>query len=139
MSLDAIVFRGLKSLDCLVDLREVEKIDVNTGEYAYADNGRPSPPEVFVACARELANIADAAELRETFKTLLPNDSVLISQVLYDGTHCGGMLVRDDIAQLTGELDAIKVPADSVAFELVRKLRELVAASESEGNPIVFT
>jgi hypothetical protein len=139
MSLDAIVFRGLKSLDCLVDLREVEKVDVNTGEYAYSDYGRPSPPEVFVACTRELANIADAAELRESFKKLLPNDSVLISQVLYDGTHCGDMLVRDEIVRLSVELDAIKVPTDSVAFEFVRKLRELIAASETEGNPIVFT
>jgi hypothetical protein len=138
MSLDAAVFRGRQSLEKEFGLNDIELIDPLTGEHAYIDTSKPSPPSIFIAYETELANIATAGELRSLLRGRIENDSILLTKVLRDGSHCGDVIGSADIERLSQELQQIAGHEDELVRDLRCKLGKLIEASRQQANPIVF-
>lgn len=67
---------------------------------------------------------------------------LLISRVLYSGTHSGDIISKEDLGSLKGEIALVRgITGPQISPELesfLADMEELVAASERNGNPIVF-
>ena len=91
-----------------------------------------------------LGNVATVEFLRNELSAAADLFPVLLSRVLYDGTHCGDSLDRATVAKLTPELDrldgfACADPTNQGLLDtFAAEMRELVAASDRTGRPIDF-
>jgi len=136
MALNAFVYRNIASLPPEVRER-VRVIDSSTGDLDWTDD-RDLP--ALKRCDIRIGNIAQVALLREEVARRIGNASVLVTRFLYDGTHCGDGVAKEDIPELKRECEALAgdkgAPPDLLVF--VRQLRELTSAAEEEGNAILF-
>ncbi|HEY1800307.1 MAG TPA: hypothetical protein VGG46_05165 [Terriglobales bacterium] len=142
MGLDACVYKNKANLPFDVDALGAS-FDPATGEYFFEDVelDRKYPHEAFKAISRRLGNIAAIAELREELAGVLDNNSVVMSKVIYSGSHAGDFLPLALLASLESELSAIneyQKHGSELITEFVANMRELIAAARREGNPIVF-
>ena len=147
MGLDAVVYRSKEHLPFDADAEGVSR-EPTTGEYYCADPAlepsfdRKYPIETRESISKRLGNISLIALLREEAKGFFDNNSVVLSKVLYSGTHAGDVIGSESLSQLENELRQFQQSERHVSKELagfIADLRELLIAARREGNPIVFT
>ena len=66
---------------------------------------------------------------------------MLLTKVLYSGTHSGDAINDSDFPQLQLEIEKICQTVGPTAVEikqLLQNLEELIRTAQDEGNPIVF-
>lgn len=143
MGLDAVVYKSIANVRVL-DPLDVGAIclDEETGE-VYLD-----PPglghlrrEDVIAVKKRLGNISLIAFLRDNIRRVLSATSVILSKVLYDGTHSGDIIYEEDIELLAREIHFLKIQniqKSDELLEFISDMEALVAAAREQGNPIVF-
>jgi hypothetical protein len=98
----------------------------------------------YVLCER-LGNISLAAHLREFLKGLEgrpgPKFRILLTKVLYNGTHSGDSIPVSMSAELEKEVDTVLHSSDILTdseTEFFASMKRLCRASIETRNPIVF-
>jgi|SRR3984893_8318354 hypothetical protein len=141
MGLDVHVFLNKQHLPFDADELGAE-FDQETGEYFFYDIelDRKYSLEARMACHKRIGNIAAVAELRDEAGRVLDEASVVVSKVLYSGTHSGDCLKSEVFADLEQELALLRSAShvSESMQEFVRDMEELMSAAKAEGNPIVF-
>jgi len=123
-------------------------LDEPTGEYYVSDLDLESafeqkfPRETRIAADKRIGNIALVSWLRERASLVLKDRSIVLSKVLYSGSHSGDSIpveqtlaLRDELLQLGG---SVEQPDRDHMKQFVTDMLELVDAARREGNPIVF-
>lgn len=143
MGLDALVYRNKANLPFDADAVGAEFNSI-TGEYYFADDAveQRYPYETRVAISKSIGNITLVGRLREEAQAVLDEDSVVLSKVLYSGTHTGDTLDSRVFARLERELSSLARHAGQTGSERLQRfasdMNELLAAARAENNPIVF-
>jgi hypothetical protein len=147
MGLDAVVYRSKASLPFDPDAVGAV-VDKSTGEYYVSDPmlerefERRFPRETRIASQKRIGNIALVAELRDCTSQILEDRSVILSKVLYSGTHSGDSIPVELASALEDELFRLQHYAERANSDylgqFVTDMLELVEAARREGNPIVF-
>jgi hypothetical protein len=147
MGLDAIVYRSKANLPFDADVVGAV-VDETTGEYYFPDQNlesaleREFPWETRIAVRKRIGNIALVAAVRENAGEILGGDSIILSKVLYSGTHSGDSIPLDLISALEGELFRLRRYADQNEVDHLKRfvtdMLDLVGGAKREGNPIVF-
>lgn len=143
MGLDAVVYRKKENLPFDADALGAE-FDSITGEYYFADDAveQRFPYETRVAISKRIGNINLVARLREEAEAVLDEDSVVLSKVLYSGTHSGDTLDSRAFAPLERELSSLARQAEQSGSDRLKQfacdMSELLDAARAENNPIVF-
>ena len=70
---------------------------------------------------------------------LFESESLVISKVLYSGSHCGDWIVPDEFPKLRHELSLLAAQGDEALVEFANAMQDLLEAGEAQGNPIVYT
>ena len=146
MGLDAAVYRRLEELSFTEkDLSSIT-VDPKTGQVDFED------PALFriwrdkiKAVEKRIGNSSFVNLLKTEIEELLGHSTaemLLISKVLYSGTHSGDMISKHDLDYLRREIGLIRGIAGSHGSpelgNFLADMEELVVASEKHRNPIVF-
>jgi len=95
----------------------------------------------FLMSAR-IGNIAFVAHVRALLEANKDSEnpfSLLLSKVVYSGSHCGDYIKSEDAASLLKEVKGLESFVDDWAMKEFRgTLRSLCEASIASGNPIGF-
>lgn len=97
---------------------------------------------VFLHC--RIGNISTVAFLREELSKAADSFPIILSKVIYDGTHGGDHLTVDEVAEMHNELIMLESrhSEDSLIEEYLRNfegdLRDLIDASLRLNKPISF-
>ena len=146
MGLDAAVYRRLEELPFTRDDLRFITVDPRTGEVDFEDASlfRAWCDRV-KAAEKRIGNIALVNFLKSEIEKILGHSSsatLLISRVLYSGTHSGDIISKEDLGSLKQEIALVRGIAGHQASPGLRSfladMEELVATSEQHGNPIVF-
>src|SRR5438105_15247441 len=147
MGLDAVVYRSRANLPFDADAVGAV-LDASTGEYCCPDPAlepafeRRFPSHTGIAVRKRIGTISSVAELKQDTERVLNGESVILSKVLYSGTHGGDSIPMDLISKLEEELAVLRRYAEENridrVMQFVSDMKDLVAAARSEGNPIVF-
>jgi hypothetical protein len=143
MGLDAVVYKNKIHLPFDVEALGAA-FDPATGEYYFEDIAldRKYPRELFEAAAKRLGNMDAIARIREEVVGVFGGNSIVISKVVYSGTHADDFLPVEILPALESELAALdeylKMRTSPLVSEFVTDMRELISAAKHEGNPIVF-
>jgi hypothetical protein len=147
MGLDAVVYRSKANLPFDPDAQGAT-LDPSTGEYYFADSSLESalegqfPRETRIAIHKRIGNISSVNALRCDAERALNKDSIILSKVLYSGTHSGDVIPFTSVPSLQEELLILKIRADQtksqVLMNFASDMQELAAAALREANPIVF-
>jgi hypothetical protein len=127
MGLDGCVYRSKANLPF-----EPESVgavlDIATGEYYFADPNietareREFPADSRIAVKKRLGNVALVAFLKATADRFLGSQSLVVSKVLYSGTHCGDCIPVDLISELQSELGLLRRHAKECGDENLIRL-----------------
>lgn len=144
MTLRAVVYINQKNLPAdLFDYAvEVDKV---TGE-VYSDAREFQirfPKDMLTATKVELGSIVLVSDLYQKIEAIMDHPrSLVLSKILYSGSHCGDVLPVEDVPTLRKELHQIaqsyEVSKDPAVARLLQQLRLLADKAEEQGNPIVF-
>lgn len=149
MGLDAVVFRSRANLPFDPDA-EGAILDRSTGEWCVVDLEvdielafeQKFPWETRIAADKRIGNIALVQILREQASLILGDGSIVLSKVLYSGTHGGDSIPVEQTAALRDELLQLgrcaEEPDGGYLKQFASDMLELVEAARREGNPIVF-
>lgn len=91
-----------------------------------------------------IGNISLVGLLRQELSKQPDDLSMILTKVIYSGTHCGDFLTIDDIRDLQHEMPRLKNfqcgKADSQSFvdEFYAQLAELIECALTVNKPIVF-
>ena len=109
---------------------------------------RPCQHEHFWLIEHWLGNVSLIGSIRALLQQYLSDPAgeypVLWSNVIYDGSHSGDFLAVDAVRELSDEVDRLSsmehlpISDTSLLVELLRKLDDLVRASQSVNKPISF-
>jgi hypothetical protein len=95
--------------------------------------------------SERLGNISMVAHLQSFVRALQgrpePRFPILLEKVLYNGTHSGDWISREQATDLLKEVDTVLHSGDILADsekEFFSSMRRLCEASIETGNPIVF-
>jgi hypothetical protein len=137
MGLNAIVYRNVENLPAHVRSATVE-FDAKTGE-PFSRTDEFGLADGLIACDRRLGNISHIAYLRdEAAKLGVPKQGTLLSKILYSGSHSGDHIDLGLMSSLKAEIELLNLRASDDVATFLQSMRELIAASEIERNPIVF-
>jgi hypothetical protein len=147
MGLDAVVYRNRVNLPFDPDAVGAV-LDKSTGEYYFSDLHlepafeRKFPRETRIATDKRIGNIDLVSWLRERASQILEDRSIVLTKVLYSGSHSGDSIpveeacaLRDELLQLGRYAEQVD---DGYLSQFVTDMLELVEAARQEGNPIVF-
>src|SRR5271165_2245152 len=146
MGLDAAVYKRLEDLPFTKEDLRFIAVDPRTGQVDFEDAAlfRTWSDKV-KAVQKRIGNMALVSLLRSELERMLGKSSsgtLLISKVLYNGTHSGDIISKGDLGSLRYEIALVRgIEGHKVSPELesfLADMEELVAASERHGNPIVF-
>ena len=143
MGLDAVVYKGLSRLPSEVD-RNMIHIDDITGEMTHKDGSSVFGHGSSEVLSKSFGNLAQIGYLRRTLLENFPQlaSSIIVTKVLYSGSHSGDAIPYAELPLLKKELEFIrraKTQDDRRDLDrLLLELDELIAAAELEGNPIAF-
>ena len=147
MGLDAIVYRHKANLP--FDPDSVGAVlDESTGEYYFPDpvlesaREREFPRETRIAAEKRLGNMSLVEALKQEIEQVLNRDSLIVSKVLFSGTHAGDSIPLDLIPALENELLRLHRYANEKGSVRVKQfvidMTDLATAAKREANPIVF-
>jgi hypothetical protein len=88
--------------------------------------------------SKRLGNVSHIAFLREYAIHMLGTESLVVSKILYNGTHSGDSLAVSELQPLTSELLALEQTADRSAQTFARDMLELVHTASTLVRPIHF-
>ena len=88
---------------------------------------------------KRIGNVAQVAALREFAARCLGSESVVVSKVLYNGTHSGDSLAFVDLEPLSKELQILGRESDPEMQAFVRDMLEMIRAASQYERPICFT
>jgi hypothetical protein len=137
MGLDAKVYVNAMHLAAGVDHSRAT-VNPHTGEVTL-DSG-----EEFIAAHKRLGNAAMIRWLSEQVTSVLaglPNP-VLVTKILYSGSHSGDVIGAAEFPQLQQEIQVVRessgerIPVEIEQFLL--SIEELMRIAQDQGNPIVF-
>lgn len=98
--------------------------------------------DVVIAVPHRLGNFAQINnQLHEEFQRITPTALPIIrNTVLGSGAHCGDLIETGQLEALEQELNllAASPAASRHIHEFLGQMRQLIAASRAEGNPIYF-
>ncbi len=143
MGLDAVVYLKKDKLPFDADALGA-LLDVPTGEYYFLDPelDRKFPSNTRRAVEKRIGNIAMVSYLRDQAEQVLDKNSVVLSKVLYSGSHSGDSIDVQFLARLEEELLLLRnssmAGSSTELLTFVTDMNELVMAAKSQGNPIVF-
>jgi hypothetical protein len=142
MGLDAVVYKHRSKLP-LDPERAGLRMEESTGEWYCEAGNVPEPIRAagVEALHKRLGNVSLIGALGREAGALLPGNSVLISNVLYEGGHAGDVIDPDKVGLLKQEIARLRERAPKVSPELtllLNDLEELAAAAEENHNPIAF-
>ena len=88
-----------------------------------------------------IGNVDAVVRLRKTIEEKIPEARVLLTKVLYSGTHCGDSLTLDEIASVKVELGKLaqRCPGDNLVKEFVADFGPVLSTAVIHGRPITFT
>jgi hypothetical protein len=142
MSLSARVYKSLAALP--MDLKDaVRLVDPETGELEFLqpDSAVQYPPDYLVALKVWVGNVSKIYQLEnETRVKCGDRCDLLLNAFLYSGIHSGDTIKLSQMEPLKRELDLLQ-SENSLSGGLksfIASIRQLIAAAETEGNPIVF-
>jgi hypothetical protein len=141
MGLDAVVYKSARNMP-KVGIG-VTRVDELTGEVFFEGERIPQLRlEDVVAIQKRLGNVSRIETLRQEIGTLLGRDesSLLLSKVLYSGTHVGDVIGREHLDDLKEEIARLKKveTRPSELNEFIAAMEDLISAAQQEGNPITF-
>src|SRR5437868_13436176 len=87
---------------------------------------------------KRLGNFSRIAFIRESARRTLGARSLVVSKILYDGTHSGDVVAVSDLQPLASELQALAHTGDRDVQALARDLLELVHTALSHERHIHF-
>jgi hypothetical protein len=146
MGLDAAVYKRLEELPFTKeDLRKIA-IDPTTGQMDFEDASLfRAWSSLAKAAEKRIGNIALVNLLKSEVEKVLGDSSaetILIRRILSSGTHSGDIISAGDLGLLKNEVALVRgIAGPKASRELevfLTDLEELIAASETHGNPIVF-
>jgi hypothetical protein len=146
MGLDVAVYRRLDELPFTKEELRSIAVDPRTGQVDFEDAAlfRAWSDKVKVV-EKRIGNIALVNALKAELEKILGDSSsktLLISKILYSGTHSGDVIPKDDLGSLKHEIALVRGIAgcqkSSELESFLADMEELVTASEHHGNPIVF-
>ncbi len=146
MGLDATVYRRLEELPFTKEDLRFIAVDPRTGQVDFEDAAlfRAWSDKVKVV-EKRIGNIALVNLLKSELERILRESSsgaLLISRVLYSGTHSGDVISKEYLGSLKHEIALVRgITGHQMSLELesfLADMEELVVASERHGNPIVF-
>jgi hypothetical protein len=140
MGLDAVVYKKAGSFPPAIRDR-VRLVDSTTGQHEFVGNSTAGERELLEATNERIGNISTVYGLGEEISRRFGSKcEVLLTAVLYSGSHSGEALSLLQMEALDRELDVIAAEEDTTGYlgDFVAKMRRLIAASKDEGNPVVF-
>jgi hypothetical protein len=140
MGLDAIVYKNLHHQNLGADASSAE-IDPETHEVSFLnDDLSKKYRDQREAASFRIGNISAVARLRAEAQRLLPPDSLILTKILYSGTHSGDALSLASLPQLSAEIHSLDPDSRlSPDFrEFLTILQHLITAAQAEQGPIVF-
>jgi hypothetical protein len=146
MGLDAAVYKRLEELPFTKEDLRFIAVDPRTGQVDFEDAAlfRAWGDKV-KAVEKRIGNIVLVDLLKSELEKVLGQTSsqaLLITKVLYSGTHSGDMISMEDHRSLRNEIALIRgISGSHMSSKLknfLADMEELIAASEHQGNPIVF-
>ena len=146
MGLNAAVYKQLRELPFTKEELHNITVDQTTGEIDFEDAGLfKAWRDKVRAVEKRIGNITLVHQLRTELQKVLgdsASETILLSRVLYDGTHGGDMISLGRLLQLKDEIVLTRgIAGQDISPELSRFLtdmEELILASERHKNPIVF-
>jgi hypothetical protein len=137
MGLDAMVYFSVKNLPKTL-LPHMYTRDEASGECFTTEEYDHLGFE-FRACHHRLGNLFGIAELGERLREMgVREESVLLKDVLYSGTHCGDFIPRSEIPRLDAEVAALEARGDQEIKPFLESMRDLIEVAKREENAIVF-
>ncbi len=88
--------------------------------------------------SKRVGNISHVTYLREVAARSLGVQSIVVSKVLYSGTHSGDCLTVAELQPLATELRIIESTGDADVRAFAHDMLELVHAALSRDRPIHF-
>jgi hypothetical protein len=87
-----------------------------------------------------IGNAAGVGYVSDAIRANVPEASVLLTKVLYSGSHCGDRLSRDEVRHAQRELEAIrsKMAGDPAVDEFVTDFGRVIQVALSNDRPITF-
>jgi len=118
-------------------------IDEKTGEIYIKDNITIKTDSIFNNIHLEitLGNLTKIQYLFFEFKEVLMDDSIILSKILYNGSHSGDIIQNSDLSNLHNEIVKLKKHYLNKNKEInifINAVETLVKAAEETNNPIVF-
>ena len=121
------------------------RVDDLTGEVYFDSYPENLPPHETIEAKKRFGNISMIAYLREQLANTVGDAThtlLLIKKVLYNGTHGGDVIPLSERGLLKEEVSLVRnriACQSSPELEtFLSSMDELIAASERQGNPIVF-
>jgi hypothetical protein len=143
VGLDAVVYVHKDNLP--LNIREdLPSTDNETGEVYFEDAklARKYPKKVFTAIYKNLGNVAMIADLRSKISPAIGPDSILVSKVLYSGSHSGDIIGLSDLGHLESEINVVRDKTSTIKSAALRNflgdLTDLIITAKTQRNPIVF-
>ena len=143
MGLEAVVYVHRDKLPPTV-MDELPCIDEQTGEVYFEDPeiAKKHPKNTFTAIRKSLGNVAMIGALRGEISRAADNNSILLSKVLYSGSHSGDIIGVSDLDKLESEIKNVRnntsKERSSVLERFLKDLTELIMAARAQQLPIVF-
>ncbi|HWW00459.1 MAG TPA: hypothetical protein VNZ64_12235 [Candidatus Acidoferrum sp.] len=87
-----------------------------------------------------LGNVSMISYLHRAIREHAPASAILLSKVLYSGSHCGDSLTNNEVHQVKAELDSVTkhLSGDPMVMEFVSSLRSVVDIALLHDRPITF-
>jgi hypothetical protein len=102
----------------------------------YSDDKEESESQL---AHKRIGNIATVVFLRDYATRTLSAQSLVVSKVLYDGTHCGDSLAVSELQQLAVELQVLERASETDVQTFARDMLALVHTALSHERPIHFS
>lgn len=117
-------------------------IDEETGEVYINDTSNGNIKINNIIIEKKLGNISRINMLNDEFRKLLKNNSIILSKILYNGSHCGDVIKINDFEILKNEINLVKKNIfQSTKIEIISfldTLLEVIKIAERYNKPIVF-
>lgn len=127
-------------LDAAVYVRRTRQVKVGGGQDA--ENTADFQRQEVTAIHKRLGNASMIASLADEIRQFIENDSLLLSKVLYSGSHSGDEIGVQDIDKLDSEIKGTRAKSGGslsrAAETFLKDMSDLVEKAKEEGNPIVF-
>jgi hypothetical protein len=140
MGLDAVVYKNRTKLP-LDPERAGLRLDQSTGEWHSETDELPDAIRVagIEAIHKRLGNASLIAAIAAETRSHMPTDSMLVSRILFSGSHAGDAILPETVESLKQEVLVLKNSSPSPELtRFLNDLDELIAAAQDNNNPIVF-